>query len=302
MALIGVGCTKEDRSECDTPILLQFKAIINVNGENVEADKDDVKELILYVFDAQEEFLESHYAEIGSTISLSYPSHKELHLVCWGNSSSDQQTLPQMEVGDKLGESLITLKTEGARAQEMATTHPDDLFHSSKRVIIDRTKPSTIEMVLYHKIASVSITASGLSTLSTKADGEYKYVLRSGKKHINFTGNTEGGDVHHHQAAEFKNGIHESGIFNILPYSDDAIKTNRVNSPATRAAGDIEVDIYKGSELIHTVKKDSEGNTIKAKEGQLLNVRADFNANDGSVSVSVAITAWGEKKVWKDFD
>lgn len=288
MAFIGMGCTKEDRSECNTPILLKFKAVINVNGQEVEVGKEEVKELALYVFNAQEEFLEAHQVEIGSTITLSYPDHEELHLVCWGNSASEQQTLPAIEVGDRTHESLITLNTDQTRAtQEKATTHPDDLFHAIKNIVIEEVKSSTVEMVLYHKIASVNITAEGLETVATRADDDYSYVLRSGKKHISFQGNTDGTDVHHYQVAKLINGIHESGIFNILPSKDDD--------------NNIEVDIYKGTDIIATVALDSEGNIIEAKEGELLNIHAEFGG-DGSIDVSVAITPWGEKKIWKDFD
>ena len=284
IAFIGTSCTKENNTECNTPILLKFKAVINVNGESVEAGKDDVKELILYVFNAQEEFIESHYADIGSTITLSYPNHEELHLVCWGNSASDQQTLPTMGVGDKLDESLIAIITDGTRVTQTTAMHPDNLFHSRKKIIINEVQSSGVEMVLYHKVASVSIIAEGLADLSTRVDEDYSYVFRSGKSHVNFTGNPNGDDVHHYQAAELIADSHESGIFNILPSDESA-----------------EVDIYKGADVIATISQDSDGNPIKSKEGELLNIRADFSV-DGDINVSVAITPWGEKKIWKNFE
>ena len=272
------------------PILLKFKALININGENIVAGEDDVKELTLYVFNEDKEFLESHYVEIGSTILLSYPSHKKLHLICWGNSASEQQTLPSIEVCDKLDESLITLITSNTRATpEIVTTHPDNLFHSAKEVVINDVKSSVVEMVLRHKVASVNIAAKGLTTYTSRAGEDYSYVFRSGKKHVTFGGETQGDDVHHFQNAEFKNNTHESGIFNILPSTDEN------NS--------VEVDIYKGTELISTISTDSNGDEIKAKEGELLNIYADFSGSGGNeegVSVSIAITPWGEKKIWKD--
>jgi len=292
MALVEMGCIKEYESDCNTSILLKFKAIINVNGEEVEVGKEEVKELVLYVFNANDEFLESHLVEIESTIALSYPNHKELHLVCWGNSASDQQIMPELKVGDKLDESLIAVITNNTKVtQAIVETHPDNLFHSHKEIIIEDIKGSTVEMVLYHKVASVNITAKGLATHFTKVDEDYSYIFRSGKKHVSFNGDTKGDDVHHSQIAELKNGVHESGIFNILPSTDEN------NS--------VEVDIYKGSELISTISKDGNGQPFKAEEGRLLNIHADFSGGggaDGTISVSIAITYWGEKKIWKEIN
>lgn len=289
IAFTGVGCTKEDRSQCgDDSILLTFKAVINVNGEDVVAEKDEIKELTLYVFSANEKFLEAHSIQIDSTISLFYPDHEELHLVCWGNSVNNQQIVPVLSIGDKLDESLITLNTENAGGtQEKVTNHPDDLFHSVKNIIIKDVKSSTVVMILRHKVASVSIIAKGLAGYSrAENENNFNYVLRSGKKHANFNGVTEGNDVHHTQNAEIENGTHKSGIFNILP-----------------SANNIEIDIYKGTAFIHTISKDSEGNFIIAKEGELLNIYADFSnggLGDGSVNVSVKTTSWGEEEIWKD--
>lgn len=289
IAVTGMGCIKENRTQCDVPILLTFKAIVNVNGVDIEVGEDMVKELTLYVFNAKEEFIESHRAKIASTITLSYPNHKELHFVCWANSENDQQIIPNLNVGDKLDESIITLNTESVRSeQEKVVVHPDNLFHSKKQVVIAELGMSTIVMVLRHKVASVSITAKGLNTITSKVDDDYSFVLRSGKKHVNYNGNTQGNDVHHYQDAELKEGIHESGIFNILPSNE------------SKSGSNIEVDIYKGTELIHVITEDSSGGIIKAKEGELLNIHADFSDVEGDVTISVAVTPWGEKMIWKE--
>lgn len=281
----AIGCIRNDGSQCAST-LLKFKAVINVNGAYQEVGEDHVKEVALHVYGENEEFLETHNAKIGSTVSLYYPNHRKLNLVCWGNSASEQQVTPALKLGDNLEGSLITVITEDTRAtEEKTTTHPDDLFHGTREIVIEDYKASVIEMVISHKVASVNITARGLMFLN-RADEDYSYVLRSGKKHVNFRGQTLGNDVHHTQKALLENGLHESGIFNILPSTD--IDNN------------IEVDIYKGTEFIYTIVKNNNGDQIIAKEGELLNIYADFGDGSGDVSINIAITPWGEKKIWKE--
>lgn len=285
MACIGAGCIKEDRSHCFSTVL-EIKAVINVNGEEQEVGKDVVKEVLIYIFDGNDRFLGTQQAEIASTVSLNYPNQKELNLVCWGNSASDKQIMPTLKIGDKLDETLMSVIVDDTKStKEMVRIHPDDLFHATKELLIASNTGSTV-VILRPKVANISITARGLNETFTRASDDFSYVLRSGKKQIHFRGQTTGNDVHHTQKAEFKDGLHESDIFNILPSTD--------------ANNGIEVDIYKKTEVVATISTDDYGNTIHAKEGELLNIYANFDNGDGSVSISVAITPWGEKKIWKE--
>lgn len=253
MAFIGIGCTKEDRTLCSLPVMIEVKV-----------NKTTIKELMFYVFDENESFIETIPAEIGSTVSLIYPNHNKLHLVCWGNSESGTQIMPTLEVGDKVENALVSVIIDNTKAtQENVTIHPDNLFYTISDVTLSNEVNTTIELIIHPQTTPVKIVTPGLKERFGITNEEITYVLRSGKQNINFRGVITGEDVTHTQKAELKDGTHESPIFNILPNDKS-----------------VEVDIYNGATLLATIK-----NTDIATRGDTLNIYKTFKLGVGFLTV-----------------
>lgn len=290
MVMVVVGCTKEDESKCNPPHSLEIRAVVNVNGEIQEVGSDVVKGgVVFYVFDQNEGFLEMKRVELGSQIALYYPFEDKLHLVCWGNSESEGLIMPTLEVGTKLEEALISINTdnlESRSVQQNVTASVDDLFHARDELTISDNVNK--EIIIERQVASVSIISTGLKEYCNTDSEDFRYVFRSGKKSIDFTGLTKDENVSHTPAVAFKDGLLESSVFNIFP--DPNI--------------DIEVDIYLESALVATISTNVDGKQIRAEAGKLLNIYAVFksgNIESGDIDVNIQITPWGEKAIWKEF-
>ena len=280
MSFVCVGCTKEDLADCK-PYTHEFTLYVNP----ADGDSTSIKEIQLYVYDANENFLATHQAQLGKNIQLSYPNNNNLNIVALGNAASNTQTAPTPNLGDALSATALSLITHTRAAEQLAIS-PDDLFKGSQEVVNTAIAPQKI--YIKRKVASVVITAKGLRTAANNTANNYHYTLRYGKSELNFKGHTSGSNVMHTPEATFDSGILESSIFNILP--------------ATAPLNTIEIDIFNGTTLITTITADDSGTPLIANVGELLNVYANFgDGTTGNVSVSIETTPWGEKKVWKEF-
>jgi hypothetical protein len=280
MSFVCVGCTKEELAECN-PYSHTFTIRVN------DADKDSitaakaVKEITVYVYDEAEQFLALHQAAVDKPIELSYPQHPKLNIVVLGNAASNKQQLPLLNIGDPLHATALSLITTKAAPQ--AASSPDDLFKGRKT--LSKSSAETVHIIdLHRKVGSVVITTKGIQSYVHTTSEAFHYILRYGKRQLNFKGDTTAEDVTHQPTSTFNNGLLESSIFNILP----ALNSN------------IEIDIYNGSLLVSTIKKDKEGTPLTVKAGELLNIYANYS-EDVEVSVSIETTPWGEKTVWKEF-
>ena len=274
ISFVCVGCTKEDLADCN-PFSHTFT--IRVNAADA---LDAVKEIKVYVYNEDEAFLALHDAEVGNPIQLNYPQHNKLNVVVLGNAASNKQQLPVVNIGGKLHATALSLITTATKSTPLQATHPDDLFKGRKELFQNNADtPQTID--LHRKVASVVITTKGIQAYANTTSEDFHYILRYGKRQLSFKGETTAEDVTHQPTSTFNNGVLESSIFNILP-----------------AASPIAIDIYNGAVLVSTIQADSSGKPLMATAGELLNIYATYS---GDVSVSVATTPWGEKKVWKEF-
>ena len=280
-SFVSMGCTKEDLSQCPTFSHEFIVRAYDIDGNNI-SQSDDVKEITVYVFDEQDNFLALHQAEIERNIKLSYPDNGKLYIVVLGNSANDKQKVPILNIGDKLETAhILLIMNAQVKLMSQIANSPDDLFKGRKEVV--KCKSNTPqEIAIHRKVGSVVITTKGIKEYANTTSDDFHYVLRSGKSRINFMGQTLGDDVHHKPKSKFNNGLFESSIFNILPPTDSNIM----------------VDIYNGASLVATIEKDANGNPLIVNKGELLNIYANFI---GDIDVSIEVTPWGEKTIWKEF-
>ncbi|MEG2856492.1 FimB/Mfa2 family fimbrial subunit [Bacteroides sp.] len=272
------GCTKEDLSSCASESYTLAISAVDIEGGELTAET--VKEVMLYVFDENNQYLGVHTgAQIGKKVALSYPKHEKLTIVAWGNGATGHQTMPTLTVGDNIETAFVSLIQ--TRAALPIAQSPDDLFYGS--IILNKENLQVGNTIpIRRKTASVIITARKLKQYVSATDDDFSYVLRKSTNKLDFYGKPNGTDVSYRPEAVFDNTRQfVSPIFNIF-----STTTN------------IEIDIYHGSVLIATVVGDSDGKPFKAVEGKLLNVLIDFSSD---VSVSVSVTGWGKQQIWKEF-
>ena len=277
---IGIGCTENNLSNCPKFSHQFIVKAYHADGTEV-VENGVIKDLNVYVFDQNETFLALHKVEIGNIIQLDYLAHEKLNIVVLANSESENQKRPKLKVGDKIDDAYISLITQTKSLDEIAVS-PDDLFKGRQEIIKNRLSENAPPKIsLQRKVASVVITTNGIKEYAITTSDDFHYILRYGKREFNLKGETSEDNVTHKPVSNFNNKLLESSIFNIIPSQDN-----------------IEVDIYNGTKLITTISKDDKGNLLKAKEGELLNIYASFI---GDVSVSIEVTEWGKKVIWKEF-
>lgn len=279
-AFVAAGCIKEDLTGCYEPkFTLQVRAF---DADGKEVGSETVKDVTLYIFDENKKFIDSRQVTLWESVILDYPDHDTLTLVAWGNCKQGHQTMPALQKGDYLETAFVSLIQTQARKISLIPEagSPDDLFHGIVNITTDDASGKQLD--IRRKTSGVVITTRYLKEYVGTTEGEFSYSLRKSSDKLDFYGKPNGMDISYCPDASF-NGTDDfvSSIFNILP--TDA---------------DIKIDIFHQDVLQTTIVSDNQGRPIRAVEGRLLNVFINFK---GNISVSVSVTRWGEKEVWKEF-
>lgn len=279
-AFVAAGCIKEDLTGCYEPkFTLQVRAF---DADGKEVGSETVKDVTLYIFDENKKFIDSRQVTLWESVILDYPDHDTLTLVAWGNCKQGHQTMPALQKGDYLETAFVSLIQPQARKISLIPEagSPDDLFHGIVNITTDDASGKQLD--IRRKTSGVVITTRYLKEYVGTTEGEFSYSLRKSSDKLDFYGKPNGMDISYCPDASF-NGTDDfvSSIFNILP--TDA---------------DIKIDIFHQDVLQTTIVSDNQGRPIRAVEGRLLNVFINFK---GNISVSVSVTRWGEKEIWKEF-
>lgn len=274
-AFVLTGCTKEDLSECYKP---RFRLTVKAfDADNKEVGAEQIKDITLYIFDKEKAFIASQNVNYAELITLDYPYNDHLTVVVWANGKQGHQTMPTLKRGDHLETAFVSLIY--TKAALPVAGSPDDLFFGTIDMEADASSENIIRVI--RKTSGVVVTARYLKEYVGATDDDFHYVLRKSSDKLDFYGKPNGTDVSYMPAAEFdKEGDYVSSLFNI--FSTDS---------------DIKIDIYYHNVLQTTIISDDQGKPLRAVEGRLLNVFVSFKG-----SVSVSVTPWGEKQIWKDFN
>lgn len=259
-----------------TPYILSVKAY---DADGKELGKDEVKDIVLYIFDNNQSFIKTVQAQLNTKVSLDYPEHEALTVVAWGNAIHDSHIMPELKVGDKLDEAFVSLNRPKAVLPSADT--PGDLFHGSIKIVLADQESEQL-LPVKRATASITITARSLKEYAHATDEDFQYAIRKSSDKLDFFGKPNGNDVSHFPDREFNDKDEfVTPVFNIFPIEED-----------------IKIDIFHQGVLLTTIIADNKGKPLRVERGRLLNVLIDFG---GDISVTVSVTPWGEKQIWKNF-
>lgn len=279
--LLFGGCVRDSYEDCPRPFRLFIKAI--------DADQNDitesgvVRQAILFVFDENNAIVDAitldaaHVSSRKATpITLDYPGHKSLKFVVWGNIDSSVE-FPATASVKNYTDLYMKLKSG---TESSICTSPCDLFYGSLDAPVEYGgfEPAGDQtVVISRRTAQVNIVAYGLKSWNENKEGTYTYRLRESKSaydnNCTLTGETVG---YTPSCSMDANGNLGAPTFRTLP--------------AATGTGYV-LDVLYNGEVIHTVDKDSNGNSFSPENGRMLNIILDFRAN---LSVKVVVTPWNQ--------
>jgi hypothetical protein len=236
-----------------------------------------VSDVVLYVFDGAERFVERIETELGVSVSIAVPEDGRFNIVAWGNLGGGRQSVSTLLPGDNMSAAAVTLLPD-TRA---ATPHfpCDDLFHGAISVT-DLRQTENILIPMHRKAGSMTLTVRKLKEYSGFLGDDFWVLVRETYHSIAFDGTYTGDKASYRPEGAFAaDGALYVPPFNMLP-----------------GAG-LAIDIYHGPDLIHTASV-SGGSPIDVTAGKSTHVLIDFT---GNISVSVATTDWGQQYVWKEY-
>lgn len=274
--LVASSCTKEDMSICYTP----YGLAVGISVATGQTDQNPMQSGILYIFDSRTGvLLGQHALSVQDTsqkkvIQLDYPNNNNLTVVCWGNADG---LLPEITGSATLSELKIELGISAGYA-----TSPGDIFFGI--IEIDQaaeqsaTRSGVRELLLKRMVASLVVKTRNLKEWAGTTSNDFHYVVRHTQSWVGFTGDIKGPLVSYRPQATFNDVAKDftTKVFNVIP---------------STASNSIEVDIYHSSEVIYTLRRDENGQPIKAVCDKLLNIAIDFSAD---VAITVTLTPWGE--------
>lgn len=278
LALLMSGCLKENTDDCDVSHTLTVRAYDNSGVELTQGEVSDVR---LFVFDAGLRFVERIDTQVGQKVTVKATGDGDMHVIGWGNLGGGQEDSATPVAGEHINNCLVSLKP--AMQTSTYVLSPDDLFRGGITVPANEKSGDKI-LPVYRETGSMTITVRNLKTFAGYDDDNYSIAVRETYSVIDFYGKLSGDKVGYRPEGSFvANGNkveYYAPAFNMLPEES------------------IRLDIYHGTQLIATVSNDSSGNPIIVQKGVLTNVLIELGAQ---LSVSVALTDWGNEQVWKEF-
>lgn len=270
------GCTNESTTDCQTTYLLNVKAYASVGGTDASADVNDV---ILYIFDDDDLFVEEIITTVGSTVPVSVPKGESVTIVAWGNLLDGNQTRSILNVGDPLSSGCVDLIA--TRTATRLCLSPGDLFHGNLTLTKDDLVGSR-EIPMYRKTGRMAITIKGWESYFPDVSPEdISITVSETYGSLNFRGAVQGEKV----AYTPLGALNVSNEYYVAPF-------NMV------PADNITIIITAAGYAPMSVTSDSGGGIFSVVAGETTNVLLDLRV---SIIVSVSMTPWGVETIWKDF-
>ena len=279
--LLLSGCIAENTDDC-------FKGIpLKVNLSS-DISQETIKDMSLYVFDDKDLLLDILPVNITEPVLLKYPGVPTLHCVALCNTQNGTMLVSPLNSGDSCSDGFISLKPfVPTRAEQSIFTSPTDLFYGELEIENNTTSnhPAELFMDISRMTASMNITLRGLQRLKGTDDRDYSLVIRETSSRMDFSGNYGGVPASYSPAMTLAaNKDFEVSMFRLFP---------------TTNGDGLTIDIYHNRSLLKSITTDSSGNPISPIVGKTTNLLLNF---EGSVSVEIKITAWGETVIWKDWN
>lgn len=280
LPLLGVAtsCMKEDTVACQTSIRFTVKAYDADRA--TELTPATVSDVMLYVFDRNNLFVQQIATSLGTTVDIAAPADDQFSVIALGNSGGGKQTRPVFRVGDHISTASVALKTA---TRATAYLSPDDLFLGSLTVLRENFFPLTDRIIpIYRKTGSMTISVRGMKQYFGFADNNYSVVVNSVNQAFSLQGQHTAGDVVYSPTGAFNAaGDFVVPLFNLL------------------ASSNITLDIYHGTQLLTTITSADALNLISVTEGLTTQVRLNYL---GEISVTIDVKDWGSEIVDKEYN
>ena len=110
MAFVSASCIKDDLGDCPAPRTPGFSLLLKAfDADGGSLDSETIKDITLYIFDADKALLDIRNVLLSETVTLDYPGHDNLKLVAWGNGKQGALLMPALKEGDHLETAFVSL-------------------------------------------------------------------------------------------------------------------------------------------------------------------------------------------------
>ena len=279
------SCLVEDRNYCIRYPGVRAVAIAPEGDDPV--NEQEVRQVVFYVFDENEKFIDKFTAPLGVRVALNYSDVRSLYVVGLANVDRVNEMVSQFTPEAPLSDGMVTLKQLQSYLSHPVYGSPSDLFLGEVYIANNRLAGMTAELPVARVTAGVNVKIRGLEEFDSPSGEDFSVVVSADYNAFDFYGNPSGNNTNYLPGWLFVSedpSHHETPIFRIIAQPQGA--------PVT-------INIYRGSTLIDVVSADSNGNPLLAYNGKLTEVRISYI---GSVKVTVVNSPWGEESIWKDFE
>ena len=285
LCIVQAACIHDDNGDCPPENERQVLVIRSFDGVGNElTGTGTVSEVMLYVFDAQNHFLQSIPCKENETVPLDYPGQGKITVVGWGNSQSDKQNMPRTVAGA----SLESLQMNLLRSPDGYLLSPDDLFYGSVSIgypAVTRVAVTAHQLSLQRKVASMEIVVKGISRRFDTADTDFALQVNETAEGIGFSGELSAVHNSYRPVCGF-NSLKElvAPVFHTLPSGGNPVM----------------ITLYKGSEPVYEVSTDDGGASFMLEAGKLLSVVIDLDKGSGG-SAYFDVKKWNESNINQEF-
>ena len=279
------GCIREKGEDC--PLSAEYLIVRSYDADNNEiTGTGAVQDVVLYVFDEQNLYLETIASPENERVRLNY-TEPRITVVAWGNSKSGHQQMPAIQRGTPLDEAEVTLLSGDTRASSGYSQSPDDLFFGTADIQLGQAtgRREVVHPVpVKRKVASMYVVVKGLREWAGTSGDDFSLEISVEYGSIDFQGRSMGRAAVYEPAVSFDaDGNFVSRIFNTFPSGTSVVS----------------VGIYQGTNLIYSTSTDADGKPFTLADGRLLNVLIDLTG--GSARTSFTVTEWGKTDINQDF-
>lgn len=289
LVALATSCLKEDRTDCDTPrtFTLTVRAYDNSGDEVAESE---VKEVRLFVFDADMCLTEYIDTQVGQSVTVVVPKGEDAHVVGWGNLVGGLQNYTSPVVGMHKSDFIVSPLPD-TRAVSYAQS-PDDLFMGDITIEPAEQEGEKI-LPIYRQMGSMTVLVRGLKQYAGFSSDDYRIIVHETPSAMDFYGKFTGSMVAYRPQGSF---VTNSG--------EEELHAPAFNLAPTDA--EMYIDIYHDTQLVASVSDNTNGSKIAVSRGELTNVLIVFTGkgtleDPAVITVSVSLTGWGDEQVWKVF-
>lgn len=280
------SCVHDDSTNCCE--LKKHILTVTLDGSDSIASINDI---LLYIFDENDNFLEVRTAFINTPIEVDYPAQKKLHVVALANTQGSSLKIPAFHPGDPLSSGYVQLTTDSLSGNLIANS-PSNLYFGNAQVDLSGNAVTgrspdqyTVSILLTRKVCQMKFFLDKLHEYvgSTDTNG-FSILIGQTPSVLNFDGTFTGSLAHYSIPCVYDpaTGTFSTPLFYTYPSDLNAIVYFR---------------LYKDGKLIYEVDS-SKAPELALNSAYSASLKMDFSAikADGSVDIIFAEDWWSENQ------